>query len=211
MPLIKENIANNIACLRKSAAMTQSELAERLNYSDKAVSKWERAESIPDITTLIELSELFGVTLDDLVRGEAIVPAPNSEAHAFRKSRVAITLLAILAVWFAAAAVFVLLSFFENVKGEWLAFVGAVPSMCIVWLVFNSIWFNRRFNYVIISFLVWTMIAAVHLTFLACGVNLWQLYLLGIPGQATILVWSKVKIKNKTDEQVEQEQRLPQN
>ena len=48
--------------------MTQAELAERLNYSDKAISKWERAESIPDIYILKRLADMFGVTVDWLIK-----------------------------------------------------------------------------------------------------------------------------------------------
>ena len=58
---IKPIIAKNITILRQNAKMTQSELAEKLNYSDKAISKWERGESIPDITVLKALADLFGV------------------------------------------------------------------------------------------------------------------------------------------------------
>ena len=195
MQSVKDNIAKNIACLRKGASMTQSELAERLNYSDKAVSKWERAESVPDIATLIELAELFGVTLDDLVRGETLAPAPSCEAQSFRKSHVAITLLAVLTVWFCAAAAFVLFSFFPSVHGEWIAFVAAVPASCIVWLIFNCIWFNRRLNYPIISLLIWSAVATAHLILLLCNLNFWQIYLLAIPGQITVLVWSKVSVR----------------
>ncbi len=194
---VKATIAKNIATLRKSAAMTQTDLAEKLNYSDKAVSKWERAESLPDVSTLIEISELFGVPLDELVKGETVAPAPSSEAVAFRKSRVAITLLAVLLVWFCAVAAFVLLTLLPHFKGEWLAFVAAVPISCIVWLVFNSVWFNRRTNYAIISLLMWSLLAAAHLSVLVAGVNLWQLYLLGVPGQITVAVWSKLRIKIK--------------
>lgn len=194
---VKATVAKNIASLRKSAAMTQTDLAEKLNYSDKAVSKWERAESLPDLSTLVEISELFGVPLDKLVKGEALSPAPNSEAVAFRKSHVAITLLAILLVWFCAVSSFVLLTLLPSFKGEWLSFVAAVPLSCVVWLIFNSIWFNRRTNYLIISLLMWSILVTAHLCVLVAGVNLWQLYLLGIPGQITVAVWSKLVVKIK--------------
>ena len=64
MDNIKANIAKNIIELRKKNNWTQAELADKLNYSDKAVSKWERAEAVPDIETLHALAELFGVTVD---------------------------------------------------------------------------------------------------------------------------------------------------
>lgn len=194
---VKATVAKNIATLRKSAAMTQIDLAEKLNYSDKAVSKWERGESIPDITTLIEIAELFGVPLDDLVKSEKVSPAPNSVAYSFRKSRVAITMLAVLSVWLLAVAAFVLLTLLPTFKGEWLAFVAAVPVSCVVWLVLNSVWFNRRMNYGIISLLMWSILVLVHLSVLLAGNGLWQLYLLGVPGQVMILFWSKLRVRVK--------------
>ena len=64
---LKENFSHNLACYRRRAGLTQLELAEKLNYSDKSVSKWERGESLPDIAVLKEIADLFGVTLDYLV------------------------------------------------------------------------------------------------------------------------------------------------
>ena len=198
---IKANIAKNIASLRKSASMTQFELAEQLNYSDKAVSKWERAESIPDIMTLIEIASLFGVSIDDLVKGEMLTFAPNSEAHGYRKSHVAITFLSITLVWLCATLSYVAFSFLPSFRGEWLAFIAAVPLSAVVWLIFNSIWFRPRTNYLIISLLMWSFLAMGHLTVLVIGYNLWQLYLLGIPGQIIILTWSRLRIKPKAEKE----------
>ena len=58
---LKYQIGRNIASYRKRAGLTQAGLAERLNYSDKAISKWERGESAPDVLTLVQLSEQFGI------------------------------------------------------------------------------------------------------------------------------------------------------
>ena len=68
MEELKTVIAKNISELRRSAMMTQLDLAERLNYSDKAVSKWERAESVPDISVLKAIADIFGVSVDYLLR-----------------------------------------------------------------------------------------------------------------------------------------------
>ena len=65
--ILAEVIGKNITRLRKLANMTQLELAEKLNYSDKSISKWEQGNGIPDVRILVQLAELFGVTLDDLV------------------------------------------------------------------------------------------------------------------------------------------------
>lgn len=193
---IKSAVAKNISELRQSRGMTQIELAEKLNYSDKAISKWERAESIPDVTVLVTIAELFGVTLDYLVHEEhsaeerkeaTTAPTPKYNRHL-------IAAMSVILVWFIALLVFVLLALFAtSLTGEWLAFLYAVPVAAIVMLVFNSVWFDSRKNYFIISVLVWSILLAIHITVFVAGYNLWLLYLLGIPGQLVILMWSKLK------------------
>jgi len=74
-----------------------------------------------------------------------------------------------------------------------LVFVYAVPVSLIVWLVFNSIWFRPRLNYLIISLLVWSLLATLQLTILPFGYNVWPIYLLGIPAQLIIIIWSKLQ------------------
>ena len=65
-----EKMGQFIAELRKAQLMTQKELAEKLNVSDKAVSKWERGQSFPDIALLAPLSEVLGITTTELLNGE---------------------------------------------------------------------------------------------------------------------------------------------
>lgn len=204
---IRAVIAKNICELRTSSGMTQLELAERLHYSDKAVSKWERGESVPEISTLFAISELFGVTLDYLVHGEhkAAEPIDESEyrdepAPPVKKpvNHAMITGMSILLVWFIAALVFVMIDMISSTAhAHWLSFAYAVPVSMIVWLVLNSIWSNQRRNYLIISLLVWSFLAAIQLTFFASGINVFQLYILGIPAQLVIVMWSRVRYKRK--------------
>ena len=61
-----------IASLRKENNMTQQELAEKLNVTDRAISNWERGRRLPDISLLKELSNLFGVTIDEVISGRKI-------------------------------------------------------------------------------------------------------------------------------------------
>ena len=77
---IKSIVAKNLSDLRQRNGMTQLELAERLNYSDKTISKWERAESSPDIAVLVEIADLFGVTVDYLVTVEHAEDVPLASA-----------------------------------------------------------------------------------------------------------------------------------
>ena len=200
---IKSVIAKNIIALRQSAGITQTQLAEKINYSDKAVSKWERGESLPDIAVLKTIADLFGVTLDWLVEEEHTLPADKvtedvaARAKRKRTNRIAISYMSVILVWLIATAVFVILDTVPAVKVlHWLSFAYAAPASAVVWLVFNSIWFNLRRNYLIISLLMWSLIAALFINLALCGITIWQLFLLGIPGQIIIISWSAIRTGN---------------
>ena len=192
---LRNIVAENMTHLRKAQHLTQAELAEKLRYSDKAVSKWERGESIPDVAVLKTIADLFGVTVDYLLTAEhkTTVPVLSRLESTLRSHRV-ITGLSILLVALLATLIFVILDLLPGERGgAWLSFIWAVPVGSIVWLVFNSIWFNRHLNYLIISILVWSTLTATHITALFFGVNIWLIYVLGVPGQAIILLWSKMR------------------
>ncbi len=196
---IKTIVAKNITELRLLNNMTQLELAEKLNYSDKTISKWERAESSPDIAVLVELADLFGVSLDYLVRAENIdrQVLENKQTEA-KYNRRAITYISESVAWIGAIFAFIITSLITGeATFQWLYFAYALPVVLIIRLVFNSIWFNPRHNYWIISALVWSVLAAIHITFLYFGIQVGLIYLLGIAGQIVIVLWSFIKKPKK--------------
>ncbi len=198
MDNLKLIIAQNIAELRKSHSLTQAEFAEKLNYSDKAISKWERGESVPDISVLKSIADMFDVTVDYLLTEDHSKQQQEIKFISRRKkrNRMVITGISILLVWFIATFAFVNMDIIVSDKHPyWLAFIYAVPISFIVWLVFNSIWFNRRRNFFIISLLMWSVLATFYLTLLPFGFNLWLVFAIGIPAQAIILLWSKLRTK----------------
>lgn len=75
----KKTIGGFIAALRKANGMTQKDLADKLNVSDKAVSRWERDECAPDLSLIPVIADIFGVTADELLRGER-KPAADTAA-----------------------------------------------------------------------------------------------------------------------------------
>lgn len=210
---LKSIVAQNIMDLRRRNNMTQLDLAERLNYTDKAVSKWERGESLPDIAVLKTIADMFDVTIDYLVSAEHEDPEANhiwleseeevSEKEKNKRKRLLthayITGVSVLLVWLLATFAFVMCGLVNPEQTmHWLAFLYAVPASCVVWLIFNSIWFNPRRNFWIISFLMWSVFAAIHVTCSVFGVaQVWLLYILGIPGQAIILLWSRLFKRTK--------------
>ncbi len=199
---IKPVIAKNITRLRVAAGMTQVELAEKLNYSDKAVSKWERGESVPDVAVLLEVAELFGVTLDYLVRPQKEDVKVTQLGKDKRRNRGLITGISVVLVWLIATVAFVSTDIASvEFSYRWLAFLWAAPASLVVWLVFNSVWFNKSVNFAIISLLMWTTLAAVYLTLLlAASLNWWILFVLGIPAQIIIFMWSGIKVRNRNKE-----------
>ena len=189
-------IAENITSLRKNAKITQLELANSLNYSDKAVSKWERGESLPDIAVIKQIADFFGVTVDYLLTEEhrEFKEQKLKVSARQKRNRLSITLISTVLVWFIATFAFFNIHIFgvQNFK-HWLVFVYAVPVSTIVILIFNSIWGKPRFNFFIISVLVWSFLLSVFLTLLNFGINWWLLFALGIPGQIIIILWSGIK------------------
>lgn len=191
---IKTAFAENLQILRKDAHITQSELAEKLNYSDKAISKWERAEAIPDVMTVKEIADTFGVTVDWLLESEhkTVRTATRRE----QKNRLIISLLATVLVWLIATVVFVCLEPSGVAGGRgWMVFVYAVPLSCIVLLVFNSIWGKVKYNFYLITGLVWSGLASLYLSFFTFALsNVWLVFIIGIPGQIIIILWSRLKL-----------------
>ena len=186
---MKQIIADNITELRKGMRLTQAELAEKMGYTDKAISKWERAESIPDVVTLKEFADLSGVTLDYLNTKEHVENRAALTKQA-RSNRLVISLLAAAAVWLIATILYVYLKIF-GVPDVWKVFAGAVPVSMIVLLVFNSIWGKVKWNYVIISVLVWSSLAFAY--FMLMQYRLFLIFLIGVPIQVMVILWSKIR------------------
>lgn len=197
---LKKQIGLNIAAYRKRNHLTQAGLAEQLNYSDKAVSKWERGESAPDIATLIQLAEAFDITVNELLEDPNQLPEnPGAvervmvdvvEKRLKRKANKRIILgLATVLVWFVALLLFVVLSSLE-IEKTWIAFIYAVPVDAIVLLSLRSAWHDFRWNQGLISAIMWGSLLSIYMTLLVFfNLNIWKLFLLGIPGQAAVILW----------------------
>ncbi len=188
---LAETIGKNLTRLRKLANMTQFELAEKLNYSDKSVSKWEQGNGIPDVRILMQIAELFGVSLDDLVREH--VEKEVLPKSAKRRNRFLTVICSVGLCWLVAVCCFVLLGLVgPELSYKWLCFLFAVPASAIVVLVFSCIWHWKWIRIVSISVLVWTVIGCVYLViyaFTGGTQNLWFLFLIGIPLQALTLIY----------------------
>lgn len=192
MEELRRIIGRNIVLLRTKAHLTQAEFAGQLHYTDKAISKWERGDSVPDIAVLKQIADLFGVTVDYLLHeheeGEKVLLAEDVATK--RHNHLLISLIAVIGVWFLAVFVFSV-TYMAIRMPLWQAFVSAVPVSLIVALVFNSIWGRPRLNYLLISLLLWTVLLALYLLLLSK--NLWTLFLIGIPGQICVILSSRIR------------------
>lgn len=196
MEELKKIVAKNITELRLACNMTQLELGREISYSDKAISKWERGEAIPDAFVLLQLSRLFGVTVDYLLteHGESDSPKVTVLKSA-PANHLVITLIAITGVWTLAALIYVILS----ISGIYhpMIFQYAVTVSAIVLTVLNTLWGKRIYNLFIISALVWNILLTIYLIFYALAYNWWQILLLGIPAQVIICLCFIVKKKRR--------------
>lgn len=206
MTELRDTIAKNICDLRTSAGMTQLALADVLNYSDKAISKWERGESVPDIFMLKRIADYFGVSVDYLLEDEHTATASQKTDHnkAVVRNRLVISILATSLVWLIATLAFVSMLIFcpDVALRPWLMFVYAIPVSSIVALVFNSIWGRHKVNYLIISVLIWSVLLSAFMTLIIIfNLNIWPLFLVGIPGQVIVIIWSGLTGKTRTNKE----------
>ncbi len=199
MEELKKIFAENLISLRTSKSLTQYELGEKLSYSDKAVSRWERAEAIPDAFVLVHISKLFNVSVDYLLSRHTKEEAENTQ-KLLRKAgtnRKIITTISFLSVWTIALTVFIVLCLVGKVY--WITFAYALPISLIVLLVFNSIWGRRKNNFYIISLFIWSFFLWLCLTLFSY--NIWLLFVLGIPAQIITFLCFQIKSPSKKNKE----------
>lgn len=188
MENIKDIIAKNLTSLRIEKKWTQNELADKLNYSDKSVSKWEHGETTPPIDVLKQLADLYDVSLDYLVtdvHDDSYDRVYNNKKNNLNK--IIITSLAVSLVWLIATILYVYCAILFN-ESYWILFITAVPFSSIVLLVFNGIWGKRIFTFYLVSILIWSILLSIYLLFLEH--NPWIIFILGAPLQIAVILWA---------------------
>ena len=200
---LKAILGSNIAAYRKRQGLTQAGLAEKLNYSDKAVSKWERGESMPDVLTLVQLAELFGISVNDLLTDLNQLPEETGAVVQKMEKAVEKTLkrkadkqsilgLSSLLVWSVALLLFVIVSSL-GIPKSWMAFIYAIPANGVVLLCLLSAWRDFRWNKILVSTIVWGALLSLYISLLIfVKVNIWKIFLLGIPGQLAVFFWFRL-------------------
>ena len=188
MENLNEIIGKKLLYLRKRNKLTQAELAEKLSYSDKAISKWEKGESLPSVEVFYKISKLYGVSLDYIIGDEVVTPQPIKNDDK-KRIYVSITNLAVVGVWFVALLLFVIFDIFTHTS-QWMLFGWAVPTTCVVAIIFDCIWHKRKGLFLLLSVLVWSLLICFALQFLS--INIWKILFIGIPLQIAILIMSRM-------------------
>lgn len=182
---IKEIFAVNLSELRQASGMTQLELGDRLNYSDKTVSKWERGESIPDAGMLKQIADVFGVTVDYLLEEShehADSYAVTAEEMNARDHSRHMTIWKIVqaGLWLL-SFVIVVLCWIVTRKFYWLIFIWTLPVSFLLSIIFTGLWARKKwqYEYIYISLFILSILLAIYLS--ALSHNLWMLFLIMIP------------------------------
>lgn len=200
---LKRIIKTNLIKYRKAAGLTQAQLADKLGYSDKSVSKWEREEGVPDIYILKEIADLYGITVNDLITENQTLFKKEIKflSKISKRNKILISLLSAGLVWAIATTIYVVLDLALPSIENYLTniYIYAIPASCIVLIVFNSIWGKKYINMVLISALIWTFTLSL---FVSLPIkNIGKLFIIPIPLQILTLLWFMLERKNKTSQQ----------
>lgn len=194
-------VSSNLTALRKRRGWTQAELAEKIHYSDKSVSKWERGEALPDLKVLKTLSELYGVTVDCfLTEGAAEDPAPYMAPASKLRYQIWVTLLAVCIVWLAATALFSY-SLLNAGEGFWTAFIWAIPASAVVVAVFDRRYFRGKLSFPVASIFLWGVITAIFLQWL--DYHMWALFIIGAPAQIGLVLMHQIRRVSRRSQEVQ--------
>ena len=195
---IEQNIANNIKTLRQQFGLKQSELGEKIAYSDKTVSKWENGTSVPDIRALYAIAEVFGLKVDDLINPDAVeksVTLTKQEVKENRANEIAMVCLSVLSAWMVATFIYFTVWFIKGIS-IWQLFVWAVCPSALMLYRFNRINANIKWvNTLTLSIFLWSLIVAIYLQLLKF--HLWPLFFIGVPTQAMIVISTLFRKRKK--------------
>lgn len=178
---LRKTVAKNIAAYRKAHHDTQLDLATKLNYSDKSVSKWERGESLPDVYILSQIADLYGVSVSALI-GE-IQPPKESKPH----YHMFILLLSLALTMAVATLLFSMFMICKVPYPAWMFFVYALPVCSIICIVFTSLWWGILWQGVSVSALIWTLGLSLYLSFELENVSL--IFLVCAALQVLTVLW----------------------
>ena len=186
----QELLAKNLVYYRKASGLTQLELAEKFNYSDKSISKWERGEGFPDVFVLKSLADFYGINVDDFYSEEH---KKITVKHNQKRKQIFIRLLSIGIGLLVTFLTFFLLDTLlpkESVFKPWLVFIYGLLVVSIIWLVWEFIYHKRFVRMLATSAVIWTAALSIYLTFfVVMNLNLYLIFIVAIPLQVLEVLW----------------------
>lgn len=197
---IRQAISSNLVYYRKQCNLKQISVAEKIGYSDKAISKWERGESLPDIYVLYSLAELYEIEVEDLLSEKKKKPQATGSR---KRNRFLVVLLSVGLTWLVATVAFVFLLWFGE-KKEWfdiwfyMPYIYAIPVSFIICLIFNKIWGRRIFSFFLVSGIVWGIGLSLERSFCHYINWAWLFYIICVPFQVLTCLWYLIKRKGNS-------------
>ena len=190
---VRPIISKNLAMLRKEKGLTQAELAEKLNYSDKAVSRWEHGDTLPDVNVLCELCDFYGITINDLIDEECKIQKETKKEYTKEMNTYKIwrSILSVSIVWLLVTLIFTYDLAISNSSKLWILFVWAIPVSIVAFYVFGKGFLNSLARFILSSCIMWSVIASVFCSLLPHV--FWQLFLIGVPLELIIFLTYKMK------------------
>ena len=189
-----EILAENLVYYRKLAGYTQLEIADKFNYSDKSISKWERGEGAPDVFVLKALADLYGIKIDDFFSKDKRSKVNRKVRHWY------ITGLSVGLVWLVAAIAFTVCQIAcPKVFHWWLIFVYAMIATGIVCTVWSAIYKRLLYLLISVSIIIWSVCASAYLTVLLTHHLQYDflIFLVGVPLEILAVIWYFFKRSTK--------------
>ncbi len=205
MQNLSEIVGHNLMTMRKAKGMTQQQIAEKLNYSDKSISKWENGYAVPSVDILKEFAEFYGVTIDFLITeqsDDAVLNAANHEEAVEEKKQQANKAVVIALANVVVILIFTLVFVSNLISGKldgmanYMLFLWAVPACMAISMISVRVLYGRkggnRIAYTVMgSVFQWTLIldCALHFYFVATPPqNLFFILAVCVPVQVIIIL-----------------------
>lgn len=184
MKSVLELISYNLVSLRKQNNLTQLELSQKINYSDKAISRWEKGEVTPSIEILSSLADVYGVPLTYFF--EEHIDAQTAKIKEREKNLYILIMISLmLIIWTVAVIVFFVI---KSASSRYYAspFIWALPVSSYAFGWCNKRFFKKNIFLITSSITFWLLMAAIYCQWIQH--NIWQIFLLGIPVQITLIL-----------------------
>ncbi len=195
---LRKIVAANLSALRKEKGLTQIQLAQLFSYSDKAVSKWERGDTLPDLETLKALADYYGVTLDYLVSND-----DKTQKEEYIKPRKAPVNKVAIGIIFSMIAPLLCVALYIALQlslqyNYWMAFLWWIPIDALILFIFAWLWWGKKVRSLFGIVLSWTTVV---FTYLELGLDLpngmgwqiWEIIFLAIPLTIAFMLWARVR------------------